>query len=100
MHAQPVFYVEMKMDQINPEVGTLAVGFALPSHDMTTTLEYGYRSDGLAIMGDPKAPRAYGPSYFSGDLIGCGYNFKTRDAFFTKNSVFLGAPMHLQSVGS
>ena len=84
------------MEQMNPEAGTLAVGFASTLHSMTTALSYGYRSDGLTFAGDPKIPHTYGPSYFSGDTIGCGFNFKTRDVFFTKNGVSLGAS--LQSV--
>ena len=34
--------------------------------------------------------REYGPKFGSHDIIGCGVNFRTGCAFFTKNGVFLG----------
>jgi hypothetical protein len=33
----------------------------------------------------------YGPPYTAGDIIGCGVNFRTGYAFFTKNGDNLGA---------
>jgi hypothetical protein len=33
----------------------------------------------------------YGPSFSSGDIIGCGINFATKSAFFTKNGISLGS---------
>jgi hypothetical protein len=34
--------------------------------------------------------KLYGPKYSSGDVIGCGVNFRTGCAFFTKNGNHLG----------
>lgn len=34
--------------------------------------------------------KGYGPKFVSQDIIGCGVNFRTGHAFFTKNGVFLG----------
>ena len=34
--------------------------------------------------------KSYGPKYGNGDVIGCGINFITRHAFFTKNGILLG----------
>lgn len=34
--------------------------------------------------------KEYGPSFHAHDIIGCGVNFRTNTAFFTKNGVNLG----------
>ena len=34
--------------------------------------------------------KAYGPTFTTGDVIGCGVNFMTACAFFTKNGVCQG----------
>ncbi|KAL9046246.1 MAG: hypothetical protein Q9214_000873 [Letrouitia sp. 1 TL-2023] len=34
--------------------------------------------------------RKYGPTFTTGDIVGCGVNFMTGCAFFTKNGVFQG----------
>ena len=34
--------------------------------------------------------KKYGPVFTTNDVIGCGVNFKTGCAFFTKNGVFQG----------
>ena len=34
--------------------------------------------------------RPYGPTFGSGDVIGCGVDFGSKSAFFTKNGEHLG----------
>lgn len=34
--------------------------------------------------------RSYGPSYTTGDIIGCGINFAEASAFYTKNGTMVG----------
>ena len=46
--------------------------------------------DGKAFGGDSPG-KSYGPKFTTGDVIGCGVNFKSGSAFFTKNGNFLGA---------
>ena len=45
--------------------------------------------DGYCFTGSPNG-KAYGPKFASMDVIGCGLNFSTGSAFFTKNGVYLG----------
>lgn len=41
-----------------------------------------------------------GPSFTTGDVIGCGVHFMDSSAFFTKNGVFLGVAFKdLKSIG-
>ena len=40
--------------------------------------------------------KIYGPPFTAGDIIGCGVNFRTGSAFFTKN----GDPLGLSAVPS
>jgi hypothetical protein len=47
--------------------------------------------DGKSFFGDNQAQgKAYGPTFTLHDTVGCGVNFATGCAFFTKNGVFLG----------
>lgn len=57
----------------------------------------GWEADSWAYHGDDgysfacsASGKAYGPRYSSQDVIGCGVNFRTGNAFFTKNGVYLG----------
>lgn len=44
----------------------------------------GYHGDDGHVYAGPSSDKAYGPPFTSGDIVGCGVNFKTRTAFFTK----------------
>jgi hypothetical protein len=47
--------------------------------------------DGKSFFGESQGQgRPYGPTFTVNDTIGCGVNFTTGCAFFTKNGVFLG----------
>jgi Ran-binding protein 9/10 len=57
----------------------------------------GWEADSWAYHGDDgfsfactASGKAYGPRYGAHDVIGCGVNFRTGVAFFTKNGVHLG----------
>lgn len=47
--------------------------------------------DGKSFFGESQGQgRPYGPMFGVGDTVGCGMNFSTGEAFFTKNGTFLG----------
>ena len=51
---------------------------------------WAYHGDDGKAFGCEKPGKSYGPKFTTGDVIGCGVNFKTNSAFFTKNGVFQG----------
>jgi hypothetical protein len=51
---------------------------------------FGYHGQDGSISNQPILSQPYGPSYISGDIIGCCVNFANSTAFFTKNGVALG----------
>lgn len=55
--------------------------------------------DGKSFFGENQGQgRPYGPTFGANDTVGCGVNFVTGCAFFTKNGVFLGMSAALISV--
>ncbi|RPA85449.1 SPRY-domain-containing protein [Ascobolus immersus RN42] len=91
-----IFYFEVTVFSRGKE-GLIGVGFCEKTVDLTRlpgweAKSWGYHGDdGKAFgrngngQGEP-----YGPSFASGDTIGCGINMADHTAFFTKNGVFLG----------
>jgi hypothetical protein len=51
---------------------------------------YGYHGDDGQVFHNNGQGKPWGPRYNTGDIIGCGINFKTGEVFFTKNGEFLG----------
>lgn len=52
---------------------------------------YGYHADdGKAFCGASNAGEDYGPTFTTGDVIGCGLNFVDKTIFYTKNGIHLG----------
>lgn len=89
-----VYYYEVSIISKGKE-GMIGVGFS----GANASLEKlpGWEPDSWAYHGDdgksfcaatPGKP--YGPTFTSGDVIGCGVNFMKGSAFFTKNGVFQG----------
>ncbi|KAI8388881.1 uncharacterized protein BYT42DRAFT_561599 [Radiomyces spectabilis] len=59
----------------------------LPGWDKNS---YGYHGDDGHSFAGSGTGKIYGPCFTTGDVIGCGVNFATRSAFYTKNGSFLG----------
>lgn len=75
--------------------GLVGVGFS--SRKVSLNRLPGWETDSWAYHGDDgcsfantPSGKPYGPKFASQDVIGCGFNFRTGEAFFTKNGVYLG----------
>ena len=73
----------------------IAVGFATESSTLSRPI--GWEPESWAYHGDDglsfcqnASGKGYGHRFGVSDVIGCGVNFKTGNAFFTKNGVYLG----------
>ncbi|RKO86445.1 concanavalin A-like lectin/glucanase domain-containing protein, partial [Blyttiomyces helicus] len=51
---------------------------------------WGYHGDDGHTFSCSGTGKAYGPTYATGDVIGCCINFMTNEVSFTKNGVYLG----------
>eukprot|EP00941_MAST-03F_sp_MAST-3F-sp1_P002539 g2539.t1 len=71
-------------------VGFTNHDFPLIKYPGTEVGSYGYRSEDGKKSGDISGDETYGPSYTTGDIVGCGINFCKQTIFFTKNGNHLG----------
>ena len=94
-----IYYFEVNIISKGKE-GMIAVGFS----GATSSLEKlpGWEPESWAYHGDDGKSfccqlqgKSYGPTFTSGDVVGCGVNFMTGCAFFTKNGVFQGKDLVL-----
>lgn len=60
---------------------------------------WGYHGDDGHLFSGPGTSRPYGPKFGTGDVIGCGFDFRTMSAFYTKNGVCLGTAFQNISIG-
>jgi Ran-binding protein 9/10 len=89
-----IYYYEVQIQQKTKE-GVIAVGFStrkaslerLPGWETESWAYHG--DDGKTFFGEATG-RVYGPQFGANDVIGCGINFNTGQAFFTKNGVDQG----------
>jgi Ran-binding protein 9/10 len=51
---------------------------------------WAYHGDDGSSFCNQTSGKSYGPKFSTMDVIGCGVNFRTGCAFFTKNGVNLG----------
>ena len=75
--------------------GLIGIGFS--NRKVSLNRLPGWEADSWAYHGDDgnsfactASGKAYGPKFSAQDVIGCGLNFRTGNAFFTKNGVYLG----------
>ncbi|KAJ7223512.1 concanavalin A-like lectin/glucanase domain-containing protein [Mycena pura] len=75
--------------------GHISIGFAgqnvklsrLPGWEPDS---WGYHGDDGRSFAAKKNGTPYGPTFGTGDVIGCGIDFNANQAFFTKNGTFIG----------
>ncbi|ORY05429.1 SPRY-domain-containing protein [Basidiobolus meristosporus CBS 931.73] len=97
-HAMPpqcgIFYFEVEIISKGRD-GYIGIGFSthgvslsrLPGWDPNS---WGYHGDDGHSFCCSGTGKPYGPTYTTGDIIGCCVNFRDGSAFYTKNGVFLG----------
>lgn len=51
---------------------------------------FAYHGDDGQVFSNTTSGKPYGPKFSTLDVIGCGINFRTNTAFFTKNGQRLG----------
>ncbi|TCD65876.1 hypothetical protein EIP91_002035 [Steccherinum ochraceum] len=96
-----VYYYEVEILHKGSK-GHISIGFSSPDVRLSRLpgwekLSWGYHADdGWAFPGH-KEGNQYGPTFDTGDIIGCGVDFSQHRAFYTKNGSFLG--MVFENVG-
>lgn len=89
-----IYYYEVTILSRGKE-GLIGVGFSgskaslsrLPGWEADS---WGYHGDDGFSFACTGGGKPYGPRFAAMDVIGCGVNFRTGTAFFTKNGIFLG----------
>lgn len=89
-----LYYYEVTVLSRGKE-GLIGVGFSTPKPSLTRLPgweqdSWGYHGDDGYIFACSASGKPYGPKFSSLDVIGCGINFRTGSAFFTKNGIYLG----------
>ncbi|KAF9100231.1 Rsp5p-dependent ubiquitination, sorting of cargo proteins at the multivesicular body [Mortierella sp. GBA35] len=87
---QEVYYWEVKMFEKSPDT-VVSVGVSTKPYPNTRMPGWNRHSvayfskDGQKYCNSPFSGYPYGPVYFEGDVIGCGYRPRTGTIFFTRN---------------
>ncbi|KAI0089737.1 hypothetical protein BDY19DRAFT_992708 [Irpex rosettiformis] len=92
-----IYYYEVEIVQKpGGNKGHISIGFASPEVRLSRLPgwekhSWGYHADdGCAFDGHHKDGQTYGPTFDTGDVIGCGIDFSQNRVFYTKNGAFLG----------
>ncbi|MCJ1350302.1 MAG: hypothetical protein MMC33_000283 [Icmadophila ericetorum] len=89
-----IYYYEVTIISKGKD-GMIGVGFSGPKASLEKLP--GWEPESWAYHGDDgksfcchSTGKSYGPTFGTGDVVGCGINFMTGSAFFTKNGVSQG----------
>ncbi|APA16084.1 hypothetical protein sscle_16g108540 [Sclerotinia sclerotiorum 1980 UF-70] len=90
-----IYYFEVTILSRKREDSSIGIGFS--TKQVSISRLPGWEPDSWAYHGDDghgyagqNTGKPYGPSFTTDDTIGCGVNFSTGSAFFTKNGDHLG----------
>lgn len=84
-----IFYYEVTVNSKSKD-SAIAVGFSTAQASLERlpgweTHSWGYHGDDGKIFSGEHAGRNYGPTFTANDVVGCGINFNSGQAFFTLN---------------
>lgn len=71
-------------------IGLSSVGVSLNRLPGWEKNSYGYHADDGCVFSSSATGQSYGPTFTTGDVVGCGLNLIHRSIFFTKNGINLG----------
>ncbi|KAL7949598.1 hypothetical protein V8C42DRAFT_311370 [Trichoderma barbatum] len=94
-----IYYYEVKIISGKRDDTTIAVGFSTRNAALSRPVgwepeSWGYHGDDGRCFTGQNIGRPFGPVFNSGDVIGCGVNFRDHTAFFTKNGQMIGVAFH------
>lgn len=89
------FWRERFLTAFSSHSTLIGVGFSSKSASLNRAPgwepeSWGYHGDDGHCFQAQNVGKHYGPTFGYGDTIGCGVNFRTGTAFFTKNGHYLG----------
>ncbi|KAL0942450.1 ran-binding protein [Colletotrichum truncatum] len=100
-----IYYFEVQILSGKRDDMTIGIGFSAKTVALSRPPgwepdSWGYHSDDGHCYAGQNGGKAYGPSFTASDVIGCGINFRTGCAFFTKNGRLLGTAFREIGKGS
>ncbi|CAE7219577.1 hypothetical protein PTNB73_09874 [Pyrenophora teres f. teres] len=90
-----IYYFEITVISKGKDGRMIGIGFSGPKVALSRIPgwepdSYAYHGDDGQVFSNTTSGRSYGPKFGTLDVIGCGINFRTNTAFFTKNGHLLG----------
>lgn len=96
LHKGKEGYISPLSPIFNPTNGSSMIGIGFSGPRASLERPPGYEPDSWGYHGDDgmtfccqSTGRKYGPTFTTNDVVGCGVNFMTGTAFFTKNGVLI-----------
>ncbi|PVI08390.1 Ran-binding protein-like protein [Periconia macrospinosa] len=89
-----IYYYEVTVVSKGKDGRMIGVGFSGPKVSLNRIPgwepdSYAYHGDDGQCFSNTTSGKPYGPKFGTLDVIGCGINFRTNTAFFTKNGHYL-----------
>ncbi|KAI9267035.1 concanavalin A-like lectin/glucanase domain-containing protein [Helicostylum pulchrum] len=89
-----IYYFEIRVISKGMD-GHIGIGFCRKINSLNRfpgwgEHSWGYHGENGNIYAGPGTEKTYGPKYGTGDIIGCGIDFRDMSAFYTKNGLYLG----------